>query len=193
MGLEFELKFRTTPEVLKKIQLDYPGGETIQMQTVYYDTTDGSLSKKKFTLRKRQENEESVCTLKTPDAGQGRGEFEMRCEEIEKAIPELCKLSGEDIPAQNLVEVCGARFIRYAKSLSLLDGTVELALDEGVLSGGGKELPFCEVEAELKEGSREAVVAFAQNLTQTYGLQEEKLSKFQRALELAKEVSYGRF
>ena len=93
MGFEFELKFRATPEILQKIKKAYPGGEEIRMQTTYYDTADGSLSAKRFTLRKRMENEESVCTLKTPGDGQMRGEFETRCKEIAEAIPELCKLS----------------------------------------------------------------------------------------------------
>ena len=188
MGFEFELKFRATPETLRKIRDTYPGGKVIRMRTTYYDTVDDSLAAKNFTLRKRQENGESVCTLKTPGDGLGRGEFETRQDEIEKAIPDLCKLSGEVLPTKNLVEVCGAEFTRYAKEITLSDCTLELALDEGVLQGGGKELPLFEIEVELKTGSRESVVAFAQNLAEAYGLQEEKLSKFRRALDLAKGV-----
>ena len=119
-----------------------------------------------------------------------RGEFETRCEKIEDAVSELCKLSGEVIPSENLVEVCGARFTRYAKALTFSDCVLELAVDEGVLLGGGKEQSFYEIEVELKAGSREAVVAFAHELAQTYRLETEEKSKFQRALELEK---YGRF
>ena len=190
MGIEFELKFRATPETLKKIKNAYPGGKEIRMQTTYYDTADGSLSAKRFTLRKRQENGESVCTLKTPGDGLQRGEFETQCQSIENAIPELCKLSGENIPAENLVEVCGASFTRYAKQLTLADCVLEIAADEGVLLGSGKKQPLYEVEVELKDGSRERVVAFARDLAERYHLQEEPLSKFARALEL---VKYGRF
>ena len=184
MGLEFELKFRATPEILQKIKNAYPGGEEIRMQTTYYDTADGSLSAKRFTLRKRLENEESVCTLKTPGDGQARGEFETHHKALAEAIPELCKLSGEDIPTENLVEVCGAKFTRYAKQLTLPDCTLELAVDEGVLLGGGKEQPFYEIEVELKAGRREILIAFARTLAEVYGLEKEGKSKFRRALDL---------
>jgi len=190
MGFEFELKFRTTPETLEKIREAYPGGQVIQMETTYYDTPQGCLSAKKYTLRRRRENGESVCTLKTPGAGPLRGEFETRCEKIEDAIPELCKLSGAGLPTAGLTEVCGAKFTRYAKDVTLPGGTLELAADKGVLTGGGKEQPFWEIEVELKSGSRESVIGFARTLAESYALQEEEKSKFKRALELAK---YGRF
>ena len=188
MGFEFELKFRATPETLIKIKNAYPGGAEIRMHTTYYDTADGRLSAKKFTLRRRQENGESVCTLKTPGKGQLRGEFEIRKEKIEDAIPELCKLSGVNLPTSGLVEVCGARFVRYAKEEVLSDCALELAVDEGTLTGGGKTQPLYEVEVELKSGNPESVVAFAQTLAQTYGLQTEETSKFKRALDMAKGV-----
>ena len=64
---------------------------------------------------------------------------------------------------------------------------MEIALDEGVLLGGGKELPLCELEVELKEGSREAMDAFAAQIAEIYGLQPERKSKFARAIALYKE------
>jgi len=87
---------------------------------------------------------------------------------------------------QGLVEVCGARFIRRYRQIAVEMGTVELALDRGVLLGGGKQLPLCEVEVELKEGTEEAAEAFALALASKYGLVPEKSSKFRRALALSK-------
>ena len=63
---------------------------------------------------------------------------------------------------------------------------MEIALDEGVLLGGGRELPIREVEVELKSGSEEAAVAFAKELAAAYGLLPENKSKFRRAQMLAK-------
>ena len=60
-----------------------------------------------------------------------------------------------------------------------------LALDKGVLMGGGKEVPLCEVEVELKEGSDAAALAFAKVLAEEFGLTPEPLSKIARAQELA--------
>ena len=191
MGIEFELKFQATPETLQVIRSAVDAQEqTVAMETTYYDTPEGALSDRHYTLRRRRENSIAVCTLKTPAGTLGRGEYELPCERIEDAIEELCKLSGitelPSLTAAGLVPVCGARFTRIAKTLTLSDCTVELALDEGVLTGGGRQQSLCEVEVELKSGSREAATAYAAVLAATYDLKPEKHSKFRRALALAR-------
>ena len=189
MGIEFELKFRATPDKLAQIRRDVAGQEqTIHMETTYFDTPARALSQRYLTLRCRKENERSVCTLKTPEGERGRGEYEILCEDIQKALPELCKLSGlpelMTLTAAGVAPVCGARFTRIAKTLVLSDCTVELALDKGILFGGGREEALCEVEVELKSGSREGAYAYAMALAGLYGLQREFASKFRRALAL---------
>ena len=62
---------------------------------------------------------------------------------------------------------------------------MELALDEGFLLGGSRDLPLCEVEVELKAGSEDAAAAFALELAQEYGLRPETRSKIARAMALA--------
>ena len=62
--------------------------------------------------------------------------------------------------------------------------TVELALDEGTLMGGGKTLPFAEMEVDLKSGEEAAATAFAEALAQEFNLTPEPKSKAQRAMEL---------
>ena len=192
MSIEFELKYRATPEILAAVAADVKGNvRRFAMRTVYYDTADRALSRRNCTLRRRMENEISVCTLKMPAGELGRAEFELECVSIEDAIPELCKLSGlrelEALVATGLEELCGARFQRLAITVDTGDCTVELALDEGVLVGGGREVPLCELEVELKSGSREAADAFAAQLADIYSLQPEEKSKFARALALCKE------
>jgi inorganic triphosphatase YgiF len=193
MGIEFELKFRATPEKLEQIRSRIPGDEQVfSMETTYFDTQSRDLSRRHLTLRCRKENEQSVCTLKTPEGELGRGEYAVPCSDIHAAIPELCKLCGMpellELTADGVVSVCGARFTRIAKEIALGDCTVELALDQGVLSGGVREVPLCEVEAELKDGSREGARAYAMALAMTFGLEPEKYSKFRRALALAEGV-----
>lgn len=192
MGAEYELKFRADEESLRSIFTTLPARwQTIAMETTYYDTPDGALSARRYTLRHRMENHTHVCTLKTPGKGMERGEWEVCCDSIRSAIPELCKLSGhtelESLCAQGVVAVCGARFTRRAGSFALRDCVLELALDTGVLLGGGKECPLCELEVEHKEGDRAAVDAFAKDLADIYGLQTEPKSKFARALALCGE------
>lgn len=190
MAVEFELKYNLTDTAFEAIRATMKTAATeYKMETTYYDTPGGDLSARNITLRRRMENQLSVCTLKAP-AKLGRAEFELHCASIEAAIPELCKLSAiEDLPALlagGVVEVCGARFNRQAWQITLQDATVELALDRGVLLGGGKELPLCELEVELKEGDHKAATAYATQLSIAYGLQPEKKSKFARAIALAK-------
>ena len=185
MGVEYERKFAAKPEDLEAIAEAFSGGfETICMQTAYYDTPSGALSGRRFTLRRRLENGVSICTVKAP-AGDARGEWEAACGSIEEAIPCLLAMGGpaevETIVLEGLVQICGARFTRRCKTIRLPGGSVELALDQGVLIGGDQEIPLCEVEAELKEGDAAVCDAFAEKLAARYGLIPEPLSKFARA------------
>ena len=189
MGIEFELKYQATEELLEAIRQSFSGAEQLfSMETTYYDTPAGSLSRRCYTLRRRMENQTSVCTLKAPVSGPGRGEWECICDRIEAAISELCKLGAPadllTLTAEGVLPVCGARFRRIAKTLTLPDATLELALDSGTLYGGGKTLPLCEVEVELKSGTPEACAAFAQHLATRFCLKPERRSKFRRALAL---------
>ena len=160
MAVEYELKYRATPEVLERIQADFPGNYTVtEMTTTYYDTPGGDLAKLFWTLRHRQEGETHICTLKTPAGIDGRSEYECSCEDIHEAIPHLCRLAGTNALAQlverGLVQTCGARFTRTARAFAAGCTTTELALDQGVLINGEKEEPFAELEVELKRGFRE--------------------------------------
>lgn len=190
MGREFELKFRAQPAQQALIRQRFGEFDTISMETTYYDAPDRALSDRHITLRRRMEGGKSVCTLKTPSSNGGRGEWELECDDIQTAIPELCKLSGwkqlSVLTYDGVVEVCGAKFTRLAKTIALPECTVEIALDHGVLTGGGREIPLCEVEVELKAGSEEAAVAFARELAAEYSLHREEKSKFRRALALAR-------
>lgn len=190
MGIEFELKFRATPAVLDKVAAEVTGPlQHYDMATSYYDTQSRALKQVHYTLRQRRENGVSVCTLKTPAGGLGRREYELRCDTIEEALAELCKLPELSqlaaLTAQGVRPVCGARFERRAITVTLADCTVELALDQGVLTGGGVELPLCELEVELKAGDRQSAILYARLLAAKYGLEPETLSKFQRATMLA--------
>ena len=189
MAVEYELKYRATPEILEKIQADFPGDYTVtQMTTTYYDTPGADLAKLYWTLRHRQEGEVHICTLKTPAGIDGRSEYEWKCEDILEAVPHLCRLSGSNALAQlaerGLVATCGARFTRTARKLIAGSTKAELARDSGVLVNGEKEEPFSEVEVELKQGYREETEVMGYLIRQSYGLTVENRSKFMRAKAL---------
>lgn len=191
MGLEFELKYKATPALQDELARLSQHWQTIAMETTYYDTPSLALSAKKYTLRRRLENGVSICTVKTPAGDNGRGEWETEAENIIDAIPVLCKLGAPEeltfLTAQGLIPLCGARFTRRAAQVKQGDTVLEIALDSGVLFSGSRELPLCEIEVELKSGSRLDALAFGAVLERCYGLQAEPHSKFRRALSLYEE------
>lgn len=196
MGFEFELKFRATAGAQEEIKKAYPlEYRRFEMETTYFDTADFALSDRHITLRRRMENGEAVCTVKTPTAGFGRGEWECRCEDIEAGILELCKLGAPEsllaLTISGVQPICGAKFTRLAGLTDYQGATLEIALDAGILTGGGQEIPLCEVEVELKSGDPEAAVEFGRILAGQFGLEAEKKSKFRRALALAKGEIHG--
>jgi len=188
MGREFELKFRANPAQLAAILADFEGFREIAMETTYYDTPDQALFPLHWTLRRRMENETSVCTLKTPCAEGDRSEWEVECPDITAAIPELCKAGAPEelkaLTAKGVEAVCSARFVRQALTIELEEATLELALDRGILRGGYRMELLAEVEVELKSGSDAAAIDFARTLATKYRLMRQPASKYQRALAL---------
>ena len=188
MGIEFELKYAASAADFEILKARYPQLRSIAMETTYYDNPRGDFSRLKWTFRRRMENGKSICTLKTPAEGLGRAEFEVECANILEAVPKLLAQGAPKqllyLVAEGVAPSCGARFTRLAKTLSLEDCTVELALDRGVLTGGGKEQSFAEVEVEYKSGSEAATAAFAKELAHRFGLEPEPRSKIARAQAL---------
>lgn len=190
MGREFELKYRATADVQAAIRAKFGPFRQIAMETTYFDTTDSRLSARKMTLRLRKENDTTICTLKTPLPDGSRGEWECEATDIAAGIAQVIRLGAPAellaLAGEGLSAVCGARFTRLATEIPTADGTAELALDSGVLLGGGREMPLCEVEIELKTGSDTAAQALADSIAAEFDLTAEPCSKFRRASALAK-------
>lgn len=189
MGREFELKYRANPEQIAAIREKFACFTDISMETTYYDTFDMKLGMHHWTLRRRMENGVSVCTFKKPLEDGSKAEWEVQAPNIMEGIMNLCQNGAPwelmRCCAGGVQPICGAKFTRLAKTVTLDDCTVEIALDQGVLKGGNKEIPLCEVEVELKSGADAAAAAFAGALATQFGLVPEEKSKFARALRLA--------
>ena len=190
MGREFELKYRADSAVLSEIRKHYGDFTTTEMETTYYDTFDLKLAFHHWTLRKRMENGVAVCTFKSPSENGGRNEWEVHCDQILPGIMQLCQAGAPwelmRATAGGIQPFCGAKFTRLSKLLTLEDGTkVELALDQGYLTGGSHKQDFVEVEVELKEGSEESAILFAKLLAHRFSLSPEPEAKVVRARKLA--------
>ena len=159
------------------------------MKTVYYDTPSGVLRPRRWTLRRRMENGQPVCTLKTPGDNNSRGEWEVDCPSIEEAIPLLIELGAPEelavLTEEGLVPTCGVCFARLAAEVVWGESVLELALDQGEFVAGEKTAPFAEAEVELKQGSDADAISFGALLAQDFGLTEESDSKLKRARALA--------
>ena len=190
MGREFELKYVATAAQQQAIRDAFSDFQIFQMETTYFDTPEGSLSQRHVTLRLRKENGTSICTMKTPLPDGSRGEWECQADDIYKGAERLRTLGAPhdlcDLAAGGVTAICGARFTRLATRIPTADGMAELAIDSGILLGGGKEIPLCEVEIEHKSGSDQSTLELAAILATRFGLVREKRSKFRRALDLAK-------
>lgn len=192
MGREFELKYEATPPALQALQAEFEAFSSFSMETTYFDTADGLLSTEKITLRRRMENGISICTIKTPAPGHARGEWEIAGQWCADTVMLLFAWSGvKAVPFELLQPTCGAKFTRLAKAIALDGAVVELALDKGVLLGGGREEALYEMEVELKSGSEDVAVQWAQALAERYGLPVQPKSKFKRAKALAQGDNNG--
>ena len=191
--IEYKLKAKSAQELTQKYEQlrDRFGKEaaerTIEMFTRYFDTPDGLLRDRRWTLRIRRENDRQVLTCKTPGEGYSRGEWEI-VRETEEPAPtpdELRMLCENGAPEElcvltELRAVCGARFTRRCTMLELPGARVELAADAGELFGPQEREPLFELELELYEGGFETLIALAA----LAGLPEEPRSKQARAMRL---------
>ena len=191
MGMELEWKFAADGDTLPAIMAGRPGSwQEIRMETRYFDTPDGALAARRWTLRLRRENGVAVACLKTPGPQGARGEWEWHGDSLPMAVEQLIAQGAPEELAtltdgHDLQEVCAAAFLRLSAPVTLAGATAELALDRGTLRGGGLTAPLCEVEVEHKTGDPAVSAAFAASLAGEFNLQGEPRSKFARALALA--------
>jgi len=203
MATETELKYRVPDAAALEGLLRDPEvaalctgpGETLRMESLYYDSPSGALAARRWTLRERRENDRRAVTLKTPGTVENglhtRGEWETEADDALAALPELMRLGAPPELAELAAEgpltlLCGASFTRRTRPLRFADGSeAELCADLGALTGGGHETPLCEAELELKSGAPGAMLAFAAALARRHGFAPEARSKFARALRTA--------
>ncbi len=206
-GTEIELKLAADPnslETLKKapVLAGRTGrAATRQLESVYYDTPDHRLHKRKLAFRVRKKGRQYVQTLK--DEGDGmlqRGEWETPVRSLE---PDLDALPNPDprgriglvLPGE-LQPVFASRIRRTTRVLSdkAEDGSpneIEIAFDHGVVESNGTSVPVAEVELELVQGSPEALYNLALELHALAPLKVEMRSKSARGYALAKGESPG--
>jgi inorganic triphosphatase YgiF len=166
---EIELKFACGPDDLAAVLAAAPKGdlggddETRELISVYFDTPDLVLQKAGASLRVREHKGKRIQTLKR---GQGlvREEHETPIEGLApdpaiEPLPDLLPQGANLRPAFNV------RVSRRQRTFRYRGAEIELALDQGEVSGGEQKRPICEVELELKSGPPSALFALARELS----------------------------
>jgi triphosphatase len=166
--------------------------------STYFDTPALHLKQHRSALRVRKAGALWIQTYKgggSVAAGlHQRHEWECEVSGPHIALDQLLPLVDDpsartalELPglAAQLQEVFTTSFRRTAWQLRLPQRTeVEVALDQGMVEAGGRTLPICEIELELKSGDTEELLEFAQALRQAIALTPSNVSKAQRGFAL---------
>jgi triphosphatase len=200
-GMETEFKFVLSPEARESVERHAARRDgppvvpaTHADHTIYFDTPDLALRKAGFTLRVRHRLDEDSFIQNVKAPGNGGSRFERQEWEWPVAghrleldhlsqVPDLPLLLagvGESLRPVFRTEVERKQYVLFPSG----GGTVELALDEGVVAADGRSEPLSELELELKEGPEEALFQLALDLLHSSPLSLLLESKAERGYRL---------
>src|SRR5262245_54801350 len=192
---ELELKFEVEPTTLRRltkipvIKALNRGARRASEASVYFDNDKHALHKKGLMLRVRRIGKRHVQTIKSGgnSAPIERDEWES---EIAGAQPELELVSGtplEDLItkkiSRGLKPMFETRVRRTYYSLTDKERAIDLTIDRGKLHTGDSSVPICELELELKRGSKDRLFEDARSVVQARTAQLCHKSKAERGLE----------
>ena len=167
---EVELKFLCTPADLGAVLAAAPAGddESRELISVYFDTADLTLQKAGVTLRVRESKGRRIQTLKRGE-GLSREEHEapISGDRPDRELGPLKTYLPDD---EALHPAFNVRVTRRQRTLRYQDAEIELALDQGEVTGGSRRSPICEVELELKSGPPAALFTLARELSRSAAL-----------------------
>jgi inorganic triphosphatase YgiF len=165
---EIELKFLCAPGDLGAVLAAAPDGDdSRELISVYFDTPDLTLQKAGVSLRVRESKGRRMLTMKRGE-GLAREEYEAPLEG-DQPPSELAPLRAilSDGDAAALSPAFNVRVLRRQRLVRYGDAEIELALDQGEVSGGRRVSQISEVELELKSGKPEALFDLARVLAKT--------------------------
>jgi inorganic triphosphatase YgiF len=201
MHEELELKLAVTPDELKRLRRDplirslaHNRASTKRLHTTYFDTPSLDLQRRGMALRVRRVGKRRVQTLKVPGKGAGGLQHYREYEaEVAADTPDIERIDDANLRRlfapegviSNLKPVFTTAISRSSVPLKLEDSEVELALDSGEISAGGKTLPICEAELELVAGSSERIYELALALHKRIAFRLETRTKAARGYHMS--------
>lgn len=199
MGTETELKLSLAvediPQLLQHPLLSTPP-KRLKLYNTYFDTPDLALTRQRVAVRERRVLRKTLLTVKT--AQQSEGGISQRSEWEAPTVPGLFDFAtliddanlaeALSLKAPDLVPVFTTNFSRRVWTLNFRRATIEVALDQGVISVQRDELtreqPICELELELKHGNPATLFALARMLSRHIRLHPADESKAARGYAL---------
>ena len=201
---EFEIKLQVPEHRLKAVAARVGTSSAIRtrMRAVYFDTDDGRLAAAGIALRLRKEGQHWVQTLKLGSAailsrlehnvvrkGGAEPELDISLHEGSEAGSAFMRAwrgtlaESEELPLLN--ERYRTDILRTHRLHRMRGGSVELALDVGLISSGGLTWPVRELEIERINGSANLVLESARQWVDRDGLWLDVRSKAERGHRLS--------
>ncbi len=197
VNTEIELKLEVDPGDLTLVRQDpllaHVDSRSNHQLTVYYDTLKTKLKKHGFELRVRSAGGRFVQTVKSITDSVGlvsREEIECEVASIE---PDLSSLSLHPIRAlvsddkiNRLQEVVRSEVNRTTWRVDRRNGQLQVDLDHGTVSAGGRCAEFAELELELCDGPPASLIVAARQLADRVPIRLGVLTKAERGSLLAR-------
>lgn len=200
--IEIELKLRIDPKHVARLKnapvlREVKEGRrlmTTHLVSIYHDTRKLSLASKGLAIRVRKKGTKGwEQTVKTSnglrEALPSRHEWTV---ELEDGALNLDLFSDKDVKKllnkfakkKKIDRIFESDLKRSAVDLTYRDAVMELAIDQGVVRSGEKEVPISEVEFELKKGHPAALFDLALELQRTVPLLLSMRTKASRGRDL---------
>lgn len=194
--MEIELKLALDPAAVARCRrhplLAAVKAERQTLRSLYFDTPEFALTRRKIALRLRRVGYHWVQTLKAAAPAIGalsaRPEWEAQvmgnAPDLAVLPPEaLALLAGIDL--DRLAPVFVTEVKRVTWQVRVGDTAMEIALDQGEVRAGDRIEPICEIELELKSGPPDGLFAAALDLLERVPLRVDSRSKAARGYQLA--------
>lgn len=198
-GAEIELKLHVPAERWRAVEAFVRGrgatSETIALRAAYFDTPGGALARERMAWRVRRENDRWVQTLKghvADDDGMTRHEHEVPVSRAAARRPDPARHAGTPV-GEHLLRILGSGdddadapveqfhtdITRLARTTRATGGTIQYALDRGIVASGDgtRRHEITELEIELVSGSPLAVLRAARTAATRHGLWIDTLNK----------------
>lgn len=156
--------------------------------SLYFDTADGEIRRRGFTLRVRSVGDRFFQTVKTLAAGAGlfeRGEWEYEIGAIELDRECLGRTPLAHFESAKLDQIVRSEVTRRSCRVDFDGAEIQLDYDVGEISAGGRSQHISELELELLDGDPSAALKLARRIADSEPVKLGVMSKAERGFALA--------